>query len=103
MGWNAKQSVWRKIYERKEEDSVGRIRAFTKKVPFPTTDQKEVAYLLLLNMAMDDLVISDDESSELSKWAEELQIDEYKTMLYRLRTGWDTEAAMTTPSTIKRK
>ena len=32
-----------------------------------------------------------------------LQIGEYKTMLYRLRTGWDTEAAMTTPSTIKRK
>jgi len=37
------------------------------------------------------------------QWAEELQIVEYKTMLYRLRTGWDTEAAMTTPSTIKRK
>lgn len=37
------------------------------------------------------------------QWAEELQIVEYKTMLYRLRTGWDTAAAMTTPSTIKRK
>lgn len=37
------------------------------------------------------------------QWAEELGIVEYKTLLYRLRTGWDTHAAMTTPSTIKRK
>lgn len=37
------------------------------------------------------------------QWAEELGIVEYKTLLYRLRTGWDTKAAMTTPSTIKRK
>lgn len=37
------------------------------------------------------------------QWAEELKIVEYKTLLYRLRTGWDTHEAMTTPSTIKRK
>lgn len=37
------------------------------------------------------------------QWAEELKLVEYKTILYRLRTGWDTHAAMTTPSTIKRK
>lgn len=37
------------------------------------------------------------------QWAEELGIVEYKTLLYRLRTGWDTHAAMTTPSTIRRK
>jgi len=37
------------------------------------------------------------------QWAEEIGIVEYKTLLYRLRTGWDTHAAMTTPSTIKRK
>ena len=67
-------TVQRKIYERKTDDSIGRIRAFTKKVPFPTTDQKEVAYLLLLNMAMDDLVISPEESAELQNWAEELEI-----------------------------
>ena len=79
-------TVQRKIYERKEEDSVGRIRAFTKKVPFPTTEQKEVAYLLLLNMAMDDLVISEDESSELRKWAEELQIPENR--LIELHVGY---------------
>ena len=71
---NPTPTVQRKIFERKTDDAIGRIRAFTKKVPFPTTDQKEVAYLLLLNMAMDDLVISPEESTELQKWAEELKI-----------------------------
>lgn len=37
------------------------------------------------------------------QWAEELGNVEYKTILYRLRTGWDTHAALTTPSTIRRK
>jgi len=37
------------------------------------------------------------------QWAEELGIVEYKTMLYRLRSGWDVHLAMTTPSTIRRK
>ena len=37
------------------------------------------------------------------QWAEELNKVEYKTILYRLRTGWDTHEALTTPSTIKRK
>jgi DNA polymerase-3 subunit epsilon len=79
-------TVQRKIFERKTEDSIGRIRAFTAKIPFPTADQKEVAYLLLLNMAMDDLVISPEESSELKKWAEELQISENR--LNELHAGY---------------
>ena len=37
------------------------------------------------------------------QWAEELKTVEYKTILYRLRNGWETHAALTTPSTIKRK
>ena len=37
------------------------------------------------------------------QWAEELKNVEYKTILYRLRNGWETHAALTTPSTIKRK
>lgn len=37
------------------------------------------------------------------QWAEELGNVEYKTILYRLRNGWDTHEALTTPSTIKRK
>jgi len=79
-------TVQRKIFERKTEDSIGRIRAFTAKIPFPTADQKEVAYLLLLNMAMDDLVISPEESSELKKWAAELQISEDR--LNELHVGY---------------
>lgn len=67
-------TVQRKFFERKTDDALGRIRDFTKKVPFPTTDQKEVAYLLLINMAMDDLVISSEESAELQNWAAELKI-----------------------------
>ena len=73
-GRNPVPTVQRKIFERKTDDAIGRIRAFTKKVPFPTTDQKEVAYLLLLNMAMDDLVITPEEGVELRKWSEELKI-----------------------------
>jgi DNA polymerase-3 subunit epsilon len=79
-------TVQRKLFERKTEDSIGRIRAFTSKIPFPTADQKEVAYLLLLNMAMDDLVISPEESSELTKWAAELQISEAR--LIELHIGY---------------
>jgi len=79
-------TVQRKIFERKTEESIGRIRAFTAKIPFPTADQKEVAYLLLLNMAMDDLVISPEESSELKKWAAELQISEDR--LNELHVGY---------------
>jgi DNA polymerase-3 subunit epsilon len=79
-------TVQRKIFERKTEDSIGRIRAFTSKIPFPTADQKEVAYLLLLNMAMDDLVISPEESSELNKWADELHIS--ATRLNELHVGY---------------
>jgi hypothetical protein len=39
----------------------------------------------------------------VKQWAEELKGTEYKTILYRLRKGWDTHLALTTPSTIKRK
>lgn len=79
-------TVPRKIFERKTDDAIGRIRAFTKKVPFPTADQKEVAYLLLLNMAMDDLIISPEEYIELNQWAEELGISEQR--LRELHLGY---------------
>lgn len=75
---NPTPTVPRKIFERKSDDAIGRIRAFTKKVPFPTADEKEVAYLLLLNMAMDDLVISPVESIELNQWANELGISKIR-------------------------
>lgn len=83
---NPTPTVPRKIFERKSDDAIGRIRAFTKKVPFPTADEKEVAYLLLLNMAMDDLVISPDESIELNQWADELGIPQLR--LKELHVGY---------------
>ena len=58
------------------DDAIERIKAFTQKVPFPTSDEKFVAYLLLLNMAMQDLVISQSEQSELDHWAIDLGITE---------------------------
>lgn len=66
----------RKIFAKNSDDSLERIRAFTKKVPFPTSDESEIAYLLLLNMAMDDLIISVAEKSELDSWATNLGISE---------------------------
>ena len=64
----------RNIFSKNPDDAIERIRAFTKKVPFPTSNESETAYLLLLNMAMDDLVISGDEKAELNSWASNLGI-----------------------------
>lgn len=57
-----------------QDDALDQIKAFTKKVPFPTSEEKFVAYLLLLNMAMQDLIISKTEEAELSYWASDLGI-----------------------------
>ena len=75
---NPSPTLQRKTFTKIEDDSISRIRAFTKKVPFPTSDQSEVAYLLLLNMAMDDLVISIGERRELNDWASKLCIPEIR-------------------------
>jgi DNA polymerase-3 subunit epsilon len=64
----------RTAFSRTPNDALERIQAFTKKVPFPTSDEKFVAYLLLLNMAMQDLVISKAEETELSNWADDLGV-----------------------------
>jgi DNA polymerase-3 subunit epsilon len=64
----------RSAFSRTPNDALDRIQAFTKKVPFPTSDERFVAYLLLLNMAMQDLVISKAEQVELSNWAEDLGV-----------------------------
>lgn len=41
-------------------------------------------------------------SQSVADWAKEVGI-ERKTLEYRIRTGWDVEKALTTPSLIKRK
>jgi len=71
---NPARVLQREAFKRIPDDAIERIKTFTKKVPFPTSDEKFVAYLLLLNMAMQDLVISKEEEAELSHWAEDLGV-----------------------------
>ena len=71
---NPARVLQRAAFKNVPDDALERIRAFTKKVPFPTSDEKFIAYLLLLNMAMQDLVISKEEEAELNHWAEDLGV-----------------------------
>jgi DNA polymerase-3 subunit epsilon len=64
----------RAAFSPEPDDALDRIRIFTQKIPFPTSDEKFVAYLLLLNMAMQDLIISPSEQSELDHWSTDLGI-----------------------------
>jgi DNA polymerase-3 subunit epsilon len=73
---NPARILGRTAFSNKKDDALERIQAFTKKVPFPTSDEKFIAYLLLLNMAMQDLVISSEEQGELSNWAEDLGVSQ---------------------------
>jgi len=66
----------REAFLSEPHDALDRIRAFTQKIPFPTSDEKFVAYLLLLNMAMQDLIISKSEQTELALWAADLGISQ---------------------------
>ena len=75
-GVNPSRVLVREAFLSEPDDALDRIRAFTQKIPFPTSDEKFVAYLLLLNMAMQDLVISKSEQSELDHWANDLGISE---------------------------
>ncbi len=71
---NPARVLVREAFSPEQSDALDRIRTFTQKVPFPSSDEKHVAYLLLLNMAMQDLVISQKEQSELDQWAQDLGI-----------------------------
>lgn len=76
-------------------DDLDRIKAFTSKIPFPSSNEKFVAYLLLLNMAMQDLVISDSEQLELDQWATDLGIwDEDLANLHQGYLGSFIQAAL---------
>jgi DNA polymerase-3 subunit epsilon len=71
---NPARVLQRAAFKKVPDDALERIKAFTKKVPFPTSDEKHVAYLLLLNMAMQDLVMSKEEEAELNHWADDLGV-----------------------------
>ena len=73
---NPARILGRTAFSKKKDDSLERIQVFTKKVPFPTSDEKFIAYLLLLNMTMQDLILSSEEQSELNNWAEDLGVSE---------------------------
>jgi DNA polymerase III subunit epsilon len=73
-GQNPTRVLVREAFSSEPDDALDRIKAFTQKIPFPTSDEKFVAYLLLLNMAMQDLVISKNEQSELDHWAIDLGV-----------------------------
>ena len=73
---NPSRVLERIVFKREHDDALERIKVFTQKVPFPTSEEKFVAYLLLLNMAMQDLFISEAEQKELSHWADELGVSE---------------------------
>ena len=83
---NPARILGRTAFSNKKDDALERIQAFTRKVPFPTSDEKFIAYLLLLNMAMQDLIISSEEQSELSNWSEELGISQKDVK--KLHTGY---------------
>ena len=83
---NPARILVRTAFSNKKDDALERIQAFTKKIPFPTSDEKFIAYLLLLNMAMQDLIISSDEESELNKWAEDLGVSQKDVK--KLHTGY---------------
>lgn len=71
---NPARVLVREAFSPEPNDALDRIRAFIQKVPFPSSNEKNVAYLLLLNLAMQDLVISQREQSELDQWAKDLGI-----------------------------
>lgn len=63
------RTIQRDAFNELKHDATSRIKEFTKKVPFPTSDNAKIAYLLLLNMALEDLQISKEEKTELESWA----------------------------------
>lgn len=73
---NPVRTISRPAFNGKKIEATEQIRAFTRRIPFPSSDEKVVAYLLLLNLALQDLAISRSEQMELSSWAEDLDISQ---------------------------
>jgi DNA polymerase-3 subunit epsilon len=69
---NPSRVIVRTAFKGEKDDALEKIKVFTSKIPFPTSNERNVAYLSLLNLAMQDLIISKGEETELSSWAEEL-------------------------------
>ena len=70
------RTLTRKAFEPTSPQPISRILSITRKVPFPSTDERFVAYLHVLNLVLEDLVITSDEMNELESWANQLGINE---------------------------
>lgn len=70
------RTVVREAFKASQNDAIEKIKKFTSKIPFPTSDEKGVAYLLILNMALQDFIVSKNEEAELKAWAENLGISD---------------------------
>ena len=66
----------RKAFEPTSPKPISRILSITRKVPFPSTDERFIAYLQVLNLVLEDLVITSDEMNELESWSLQLGINE---------------------------
>lgn len=73
----------RKAFEPTSPKPISRILSITRKVPFPSTDERFIAYLQVLNLVLEDLVITSDEMNELESWSLQLGInDNERTKLH---------------------
>lgn len=66
----------RKAFEPTSPKPISRILSITRKVPFPSTDERFIAYLQVLNLVLEDLVITSDEMNELESWSLQLGIND---------------------------
>lgn len=73
---NPARTFQRTAFVRKKNNSFNKILALTKRIPFPTSDEKHIAYLLILNIALEDLIISKEEDEVLTSWTEDFDFSQ---------------------------
>ena len=64
----------RSAFSKEFVDSSSEIKNFLNRVPFPTSEEKSISYLTALNMALEDLNISEFERAEIDEWADRFGI-----------------------------
>lgn len=70
------RTLTRKAFEPRSPQPLSRILSITRKVPFPSTEERFVAYLHVLNLVLEDLIITHEEMNELESWSSQLGISE---------------------------
>jgi DNA polymerase-3 subunit epsilon len=64
----------RSAFSKKPTNSLTKMQAITRKVPFPTSSEREIVYLQVLSLALEDLVLSVEERFELDEFANTLAL-----------------------------